>query len=53
MPASNVPTTTTWSLKKMSLLSMSALCIAADLFNDSLESVVCVVYTKCHKLVMT
>jgi len=29
MPANKVPTTTTWSLKKMSLLSMRALCTAA------------------------
>ena len=52
MPASNVPTTTTWSLKKMSLLSMSALCIAADSFNGSLEGVMSVLFRKCHKLVM-
>ena len=36
MPASNVPTTTTWSLKKMSLLSISALCTGTvrDVYAD-------------------
>ena len=29
MPANKVPTTTTWSLKKISLLSMRALCTEA------------------------